>query len=65
MNGSHQEFSPQPPHTPQPFLQQAFPAPGYSAYPAQFNNTQPQAYLQPSSPETMYVERDQFETEIM
>lgn len=75
MDGSNQGFSPQPPHSPTPYLQQAFPAPttpgypapstpGYAAYPAQFT-TLPRTYVQASSSEPMYNEREQFETEIM
>ncbi|XP_023341875.1 uncharacterized protein LOC111711701 [Eurytemora carolleeae] len=75
MDGSNQGFSPQPPHSPTPYLQQAFPVPttpgypapstpGYAAYPAQFT-TLPRTYVQAGTPEPMYNEREQFETEIM
>ena len=75
MDGSNQGFSPQPPHSPTPYLQQAFPVPttpgypapstpGYAAYPAQFT-TLPRTYVQAATPEPMYNEREQFETEIM
>ncbi len=75
MDGSNQGFSPQPPHSPTPYLQQAFPVPttpgypapstpGYAAYPAQFT-TLPRTYVQAGIPEPMYNEREQFETEIM